>query len=230
MLDFINGIPAEVKELHVFSDACAGQNRNHTLTRLLMTLTMNGRFSVIHQYYPIRGHSFLPCDRNFSVVKRAVKRLDRIYSPQEYEEIVKGAKKRQPHFQVKRIENEDILNFKDWWPKHFKKTCKDIEKHNVNFNLSKYRYLQYNGQFAGYIKVSAFIGGMIFETFKLKKGASIVVMPTDKAYNSKIPINSKKIEDIRKVLHYIPDEFKEFYNGALEGPTSTNAESDENDE
>lgn len=32
LLNFIkNHVPDEVEELHVFSDACGGQNRNHTL-------------------------------------------------------------------------------------------------------------------------------------------------------------------------------------------------------
>lgn len=65
ILKYINTqISPEVKELYIFSDACGGQNRNHTLVRMLLALTMTGRFSKIHQYFPVRGHSFLPCDRN----------------------------------------------------------------------------------------------------------------------------------------------------------------------
>lgn len=76
LFDYLNAIPEEVKEFHVFSDACGGQNRNHTVTRLLLAMAMNNRFSVIHQYFPVRGHSFIPCDRNFSVIKRSVRRFD----------------------------------------------------------------------------------------------------------------------------------------------------------
>lgn len=34
LIHFLNTISIEVKEFHVFSDACGGQNRNHTVTRL----------------------------------------------------------------------------------------------------------------------------------------------------------------------------------------------------
>uniref|UniRef100_A0A1B6EE39 DUF4371 domain-containing protein n=1 Tax=Clastoptera arizonana TaxID=38151 RepID=A0A1B6EE39_9HEMI len=87
-------IPLTVKHLHVFSDACGGQNHNHTLSRFLLALTMSGRFETINQYYPVRGHSFMPCDRTFGLLKRAIKKHDRIYSPDQYKVIICNAKKR----------------------------------------------------------------------------------------------------------------------------------------
>jgi hypothetical protein len=81
-----------VKELHVFSDACGGQNRNNTLVRFLLALVSTGRFQKIHQYFPVRGHSFLQCDRNFGTVKRKIRRKDRIYTPEEYNEMIRIAK------------------------------------------------------------------------------------------------------------------------------------------
>lgn len=225
VLDFINEIPEEVKELHVFSDACAGQNRNHTLTRLLMALTMTGRFAVINQYYPIRGHSFLPCDRNFSVIKRAVRRLDRIYSPGQYQDIIRSAKKRFPPFEVKRVQRDSILDFKGWWPQYFKKTSKDINKTGRTFNLSKYRHLKFTEGEAGFVMTSSYIGGLLYDVFKLNK-TSCVVLPTVKAYNARIPINSKKLQDIKKIVHYVPEEYQQFYDDLIQGPTTNDSEDD----
>jgi len=110
-----------VKELHVFSDACGGQNRNHTVTRLLLAMTMNNRFSVFHHYFPVRGHNYLPCDRNFSVIKRAVRRFDRIYVLSQYEDLIKTVKKFSPFYEIRSVKNEDILNIHEWWPKYLKK-------------------------------------------------------------------------------------------------------------
>lgn len=53
-------IPNETKNLIIFSDACGGQSRNHSLVRMLMTVTDNKLFENIIHYYPLRGHSFLP--------------------------------------------------------------------------------------------------------------------------------------------------------------------------
>lgn len=227
ILDFIKDIPEEVKELHVFSDACAGQNRNHTLTRLLMALTMTGRFKIINQYYPVRGHSFLPCDRNFSVIKRAVRKLDRIYSPGQYQELIRTAKKRFPPFEVKRVQRDSILNFKDWWPQYFKKTCKDLHKTGQTFNLSKYRHLKFAEEEAGIVKASTYIGGLLFGAFKLNKQPRVII-PTQKAYDSRIPINYKKLQDLKKIVHYVPEEYRQFYEELTQWPTTNATESDEN--
>lgn len=76
-------IPQNCKELHIFSDNCPGQNKNNTVVRFLMTLVATGRFEKIFQYFPVCGHSFLPCDRDFGVIKRKLKRIDHIYTPLE---------------------------------------------------------------------------------------------------------------------------------------------------
>lgn len=69
LLDYVNNhIEDHVTELHIFSDGCPGQNRNHTVVRFLMTLCAIKRFTTIHHYFPHRGHSFLPCDRDFGLV------------------------------------------------------------------------------------------------------------------------------------------------------------------
>lgn len=65
LFDFFSTIFEEVKEIHVFSDTCDDQNRNHTVTRLLLTMTMNNRFFVIHHYFPVRGHSFYSVTKTF---------------------------------------------------------------------------------------------------------------------------------------------------------------------
>lgn len=106
-------IRQHIKHFHVFSDACGGQNRNHALSRFILTLAMSGRFESINQYYPIQGHSFMPCDRTFGVLKGAVKEYVRIYLPEKYLEIICTAKKTPLSFEVVVVQNEDILNFKD---------------------------------------------------------------------------------------------------------------------
>lgn len=70
-----------------------------------LAMTMNNRFSVIHQCFPVR-------------------RFDRIYAPSPYEDFNKTAKKFLPIYEVKYIKNEDILNIHEWWPKYLKKNHK----------------------------------------------------------------------------------------------------------
>jgi hypothetical protein len=39
---------------YFISDSCPGQNRNHTVVRLLATLASNGKFNKTFQYFPVR--------------------------------------------------------------------------------------------------------------------------------------------------------------------------------
>jgi hypothetical protein len=112
----VNSISPQVKELNVFSDACLGQNRKHTLIRFLMGLSISGRLKTINVYFPVRGHSFLPCDRYFGVIKRAICHHERIYSPEKYCDLILTAKKKQSLFQVKHVRNGEIIDYKNWWP------------------------------------------------------------------------------------------------------------------
>jgi hypothetical protein len=59
-----NHVSETVKELYIISDSCPGQN----IVIFLATLAANGRFNKIFQYFPIRGNSFLPCDRDFGLI------------------------------------------------------------------------------------------------------------------------------------------------------------------
>lgn len=121
--DYItNNVPRTAKELHLFSDATGGQNRNHTMIRFLMTLVSTGRFKKVIQYYPVRGHSFLPCDRNFGVIKRHIKKCDRVYSPEEYAKMVVEASSACKFTSVLHEESFST-DFKNWWPQYYKKRC-----------------------------------------------------------------------------------------------------------
>jgi hypothetical protein len=52
-------VTENVTKFYQFSDGCTGQNDNHTLTRFLLILAFQEQFTVIQDYYPFRGHSFL---------------------------------------------------------------------------------------------------------------------------------------------------------------------------
>lgn len=66
---FYNILPMEVKDLAIFCDSCAGQNKNFTVIRFLhYTVTKRKRFTTVKMIFPIRGHSYLECDRNMSLV------------------------------------------------------------------------------------------------------------------------------------------------------------------
>lgn len=63
-----NYIGPDIKKLYLFSDNCARQNKNKLLTMLLTCIAAKNQFEIIQQHFP--KHSFLPCERNFEILKR----------------------------------------------------------------------------------------------------------------------------------------------------------------
>lgn len=51
----------------------------------------------------------MPCDRTFGVIKRAVRKYDRIYSPEQYKTIICNAKNMWPKYENVEVQNQDIL-------------------------------------------------------------------------------------------------------------------------
>lgn len=109
-----------IRELHLYSDNCWGQNKNHALVRFMLSLTDNGCFNKICHFFPIRGHSFLPCDRNFALVKKALKKHDRIFTLHQITELIIQSSQKHK-FTVKEVSTEEVYNFKDHWSKYYKK-------------------------------------------------------------------------------------------------------------
>ena len=81
-------VPSGTKHLILFSDGPSGQNKNHCMVGFLMNLCDKGLFETAPYYYPVRGHSYLPCDRDFGCIKRDVRRVDRVYTPNQYAEMI----------------------------------------------------------------------------------------------------------------------------------------------
>lgn len=66
-----NSIQRELKfeyyhKIYLFSDSCGGQNKNYLIVSFLSLLSKKLQIE-IHHIYPIRGHSYSSCDRNFGM-------------------------------------------------------------------------------------------------------------------------------------------------------------------
>src|SRR5277367_3630906 len=76
--------PPELKHLIVWSDSCAGQNKNHSLLSYYYYLITRNRFESIQHKYPIPGHTKLPCDRDFASIEKAKRNVQSVYVPSQW--------------------------------------------------------------------------------------------------------------------------------------------------
>lgn len=224
LMDYIrNHISVEAKELRLFSDNCPGQNKNHCLIRMCMGLVESGRFSKIEQIFPVRGHSFLPCDRVFGTIKRKLRKHDRVYNVHEYTELIILSSASNA-FAVKEVKTEDILDFKNWWPKHYKVSCFSRETENrqrsekIGFAVSK--FLHFIHESPGIVRASQYINALIWNTFtKLKLPATsqrrLELPTTQKAYKERLPILETKLQNLKTLLRWVDDDNKKFYEDII---------------
>lgn len=238
LMDYIRYcVPETAETLYLFSDSCPGQNKNHTFIRFCLGLVESRRFRNIVQRFPVRGHSFLDCDRTFGLFKRSIKKADRIYHPMEYVELMVNSNSK---ISVKVVDTEDIKNFNKWWPMLYKKSVLSVESYGKKVprqqkqtfapaSFMEFKYLQ-NGN----VQTSQFIGGLIKHTFNLRQPGSrpdplTIFDSLSIAYpEGKVPINKHKVDAVKNLMKYIPEENKEhklFYEAYLTWPTTM----DEND-
>lgn len=170
----------------------------------------------------------MPCDRDLSTIKHELKKHDRIYSVEEIRALIITSSK-QGKFMVKEVQTEEILNFKDWWPRLYKKSCISEETRSravpknekFQFGISSLMHFSYDNNLPGTVLASHFIDSLIKHTFRLAHDSNdIPALPTSLAYpEGKVPIKKTKIQDISKLKPYIPQEYDEFYSEILEWPT-----------
>lgn len=76
LYDFLSKKVQEMKHLKTIvflSDACGGQKKNLLMTYFGLWFAKKSSVDILH-LYPVRGHSFCQCDRNFGVYKNAIKK------------------------------------------------------------------------------------------------------------------------------------------------------------
>lgn len=73
----------EVDKLIIFTDNCAGQNKNWFLMAFWLQLVKEKKFKTITHHFLVSGHTHLPPDRDFALIeKRHRKYAPEIYSPE----------------------------------------------------------------------------------------------------------------------------------------------------
>lgn len=229
LMDYIEKyVRKDIKELRLFSDNCPGQNKNHCVTRMCLALTDTGKFEKVQHFFPIRGHSFLPCDRDFGVIKRNLRKFDRIYDVHKYTEIIITASA-QNLFTVCEIKKDFIVNFKDWWQKYYKSAIFSSESKSlprnmrIPFSISKFHHFIYSSDMPGCIKACDNINGLSWHTFEVslpKIRDQVVEMPTEPAYKERLPILEAKKENLQTLIKWVDEPYKPFYKDIIENSSS----------
>ncbi|KAJ4428627.1 hypothetical protein ANN_24672 [Periplaneta americana] len=199
-----NYVPDTVKTLYLFSDACPGQNLNNTMVQFCYTLIQSDRFNDVQHYLPIRGHSYLPCDRCFSVIERMKKKVERIEMPQGWYDMVSRK------YDVVVMKGEDFREHKEFLKGYFKKS---VTKSGRKFTVSKYKVLTYSSAHKFQVKTSENMSGELCEYFRIcKPRTGVISLPNTPLYTNRQRVKSCKLDDIKKLCKYLSKDAQNLYN------------------
>lgn len=95
-------------KIYLFSDCCGGQNKNYLMMSFLSMVSTQLEME-IHHVYPVRGHSYCSCDRNFGMYGQKKKKVEVIETDDNYYNIVINS--RTPPFTTIREADVNVRDF-----------------------------------------------------------------------------------------------------------------------
>lgn len=89
LYDYISKhVQDSVKNLVLFfDDSAGGQKKNFTIVMFLSWFSAQMNNNIKH-YYPIRGHPYNICDRNFGMYSRQVRKCERLETMHDYVQVI----------------------------------------------------------------------------------------------------------------------------------------------
>lgn len=190
-----------IKKIVLLSDAAGGQNKNQTLLRFCSYLSKSYNVEVL-QIFPVRGHSFGQCDRDFGVIRNALRKLENIEVPHVYIDRIAGSRTNPSPFVV--VQDTSIVF--DWNKgliPFFEKTPKNK---NIKFKIQQYSILKYKP--CGTLLVSTMYSMLVQQPFMYAK-----CIPKDINLEpaKKVPLKPAKIRDIKDLFVFLKEESRNFY-------------------
>lgn len=202
----------DVKRLILWSDSCGGQNRNIKLTLMLKAvLNEHPTLDQINIRFLESGHSFLPNDTDFGKIECALKRQQRLYTPDDYIQVMKTCKKTKPML-VHRMKQEDFLSSSKL-EKIITNRKKTIDGEKVSWLNTKEIMLKKDKMFEIYMKSNLAEEYKVIDIKKNLRGRqySITKAIMEPLWPTGKPVAEAKINDLKSMLHLIPQDSHDFY-------------------
>lgn len=157
-------------------------------------------------FFPTRGHSFLPCDRAFGLIKRKLKKSSRVYTIDQYADIIRSSSDNPDKFKIILVNSTTMLDYQNWFKQYYIKQTKDIHSRvgvsqkPENFSVYRDHYFECNESNPMILHTSEYIDGFVSYSFKLRKpNTHPISLPTKIMYANKVPILEDKMSDLQKL-------------------------------
>ena len=83
-----------VEHVTFYSDSCGGQNKNIHVLSFFLNLVKSHKFKLIHHKFLEGGHTFLPNNRDFGLVKKKLCKRESVFKPFQINKILDSISKK----------------------------------------------------------------------------------------------------------------------------------------
>lgn len=229
LLHYMNNNNVNTDTLVLFSDGCPGQNKNYLMVNFLYFLVHGLKmFKTILYIFPIRGHSRLPNDQDFSLIELK-KRKNDVEVQSGWDEIIKAARTNPSPFNVVNASQDKFFNMSNALSPYFYKKSKPPMK------LKSVRSLKISAEYT-HIKVRHTYSGP-WETInvrnhKIRCPSELTLTPL---YREKILLKPNKLKSVLHLSQFLKNpENKAYYeslnsdNPITEDSNNVEIDSDDN--
>lgn len=157
------------------------------------------------------GHSFLPNDTDFSKIECALKRQQRIYTPEDYMEIMKGCKRNKMF--VNKMKMEDFLSTTKL-EKNITNRKKTVDGEKVSWLSTKEIMIRKEEMYIIYMRNDL---DEEYKKINIKKNVrgrpnfQISMEIMEPLWPNGKPVPEAKVKDLKSILHLIPKDSHNFY-------------------
>lgn len=194
-----------IKEIILMSDNAGGQNKNHKIMMFCSFLSIKYNVKVT-QLFPVRGHSYCQCDRNFGAYSNCLHRRARIVTSSEYDAVISN--------KSELIHGFGHLKSFSLSLEQFFKDYKSLSSKDKPFRIQKYCLLQYHS--SGTVLASmAYQAAFVPFNFYIK-GSNITEFDTG---NIPQPPRQKlkpaKEKDLRALFEFLTSEESDWFEQVI---------------
>lgn len=196
------------KEIVLMSDNAGGQNKNHKMLMFCSFLAVKFKVKVT-QLYPVRGHSYCQCDRNFGAYSNVLKRTARIATAAEYDQIIASKSEIIRGYELLRTWSSSLqVYFTEY---------KNITSKKTPFRIQQYCRLMYHP--SGTISASSsYLGTFIPFNFLLRGVNMDLLSPDVVQVSLRQPLKPAKENDLRSLFCFLSAGEQNWFEEVIEKP------------
>ena len=215
----LGALSSQTTKLTLYSDNCFGQNKNFQMLCFWNQQVLEHFQQVDHKFL-VRGHTYLPNDRDFAQIEKH-KGSARVYVPTDWEVVVREACPRSP-FNVVPMEATKFLDFKELTQQYTHRK-KDADKKPVLISKALWMNFGQGENTSGEVEKHpnevwlrySYDTDEPWSKVSILKGRSkespSCSVPLPIKYPSGHAVNPKKLDDLQRMLPFLPSENRQFY-------------------